>query len=490
MLKAGAGKAAIQFPDALFPLEGFCCVHDEPYARILLLESENRAVIAALELVMLPETILEDLKTLIERITGAPRENIWIHVTHAITTPHAPGGPMIGPGGRSVKETPLDAEVPSGAEMRSGSEVRSDAKVPSGVEQELEGGEKADLYARERCQYRLYEKALNTAVSCAAALALETLEEAFVGVGEGLCDINCNRDIQTPYGWWIGTGGNGMSNKQLSLIKFETMKGQPIAFLMSYGIKPCAIDNSQMTENKRQVSSDVPGRACRQMEQTFNAPVLFLMSAAGDQIPKEQAWYDTVLDDGTVKTIDRGVEQGLCIVEKLGDIMAGTAMAMARQIKCMEITQLNILKTAFDWPTKERIELHPRKTFEFTTDGKKAAVPVEVILLGPIAFVATMPEVNCITERELKQLSPFKYTFLATMVNGGMKYMPDQQSYENITWEAINSMLMPKAAEAFVQEAVKLMELNKDCGEYKCGTPVSAVPDGSGVCEKGDYDET
>jgi hypothetical protein len=38
------------------------------------------------------------------------------------------------------------------------------------------------------------------------------------------------------------------------------------------------------------------------------------------------------------------------------------------------------------------------------------------------------------------------------MVNGGMKYMPDKASYDNNTWEAQSSMLMPGAAEAFVEK--------------------------------------
>ena len=32
-----------------------------------------------------------------------PYENVWIHVTHAITTPHAPGGPVLGLGGNEVE---------------------------------------------------------------------------------------------------------------------------------------------------------------------------------------------------------------------------------------------------------------------------------------------------------------------------------------------------------------------------------------------------
>lgn len=448
MLKAGAGKAAIHFPDALFPLEGFCGVHDEPHARILLLEpdltAKQRVVVVALELVMLPEPMLEDLKERICGMTGAVSENIWIHVTHAITTPHAPGGPAIGPGGPAMD--PAGQAVPSPEDLLT-------------VLRHNSNGRDVNKHERVQNKYSLYEIAVQTAVLAAARQAVEMLVEVRVGIGQGDCDINCNRDIQTPYGWWIGNHGNGLSNKQLSVIKFETEGGRTVACVISYGLKPCAIDNSWMNENKRQVSSDIPGRACGLMEEALNAPVLFLMSAAGDQIPKKQAWYDEVLADGTVRTVDLGVDKGLLMVEELGNIMAQAALKVVHPMECStEISRMEILKTTINWPAKERMNMHPRKAAEFVADGRMAAVPVGLLILGPIAFVATKPEVNCITELELKQLSPFKYTFLVTMVNGGMKYMPDRQSYDHVTWEAMASMLMPGAAEAFVQTAGKLLK--------------------------------
>lgn len=65
--------------------------------------------------------------------------------------------------------------------------------------------------------------------------------------------------------------------------------------------------------------------------------------------------------------------------------------------------------------------------------------------------MAEKPEVNCRTELELKAKSPYAHTCLICMVNGGMKYMPDLSAYERNTFEAQSSMLMPGAAERFVE---------------------------------------
>jgi hypothetical protein len=90
-----------------------------------------------------------------------------------------------------------------------------------------------------------------------------------------------------------------------------------------------------------------------------------------------------------------------------------------------------------------------------TTDGWYAPegnheVEAHIITIGDTALVAVKPETNAITERQLIDGSCYKNTVLMSMVNGGFKYMPDITSYENVTWEAQSSALMPGAAEAWV----------------------------------------
>ena len=60
----------------------------------------------------------------------------------------------------------------------------------------------------------------------------------------------------------------------------------------------------------------------------------------------------------------------------------------------------------------------------------------------------------------MQERSQYPHTLYVSMVDGGMKYMPDLDSYRRISWESQASMLMPGAAETFVNTAVKLMEEN------------------------------
>lgn len=424
-LFAGAGTAHIIFPKELFPHEGFCGIHDDPAARVLLLDCGEKTAIVCLELVMLDRDDIATAKQLICDAAGIKLENIWVHVTHAITTPHAPHAP----------------------------------RGMGGVELEISEEEKKTLNDK----IALFRGAVMAAIQDAAQKAAADLRAATMGLGTCQCAVNVNRDVATPHGWWINFDPNGPSNHTATLLRFDDEQGKPIAALISYGLKPCAIDNSEMEKNTRLVSSDVPGLACTILEEQLGAPVLFAMSAAGDQVPLEQAWYDVVEDDGTVRKIDNGVQAGLEIVDRLGRRMAQDIAPTISAISCdQSAPDIRLADGGIEWPGKGRGKMVPTKTPDYAEKGTER-VGAEVMVIGDVALIGVKPELCAATEAQLQAASPFAHTLVVSMVNGGQKYMPDQKSYDNITWEAQSAPLMPGAAEAWVEMATGL--LNKLKGD-------------------------
>jgi len=419
-LFAGAGCGTIYFSDALFPMEGFRGIHDAPKARVLALECGEKAALVSLELVMLPPELVELVKTIVSDHTGTKRENIWVHTTHAITTPHAPHAPM-GMGG-----VPLEL----------GEEEKKNLDFKIG----------------------LYTAALTSAVTEAAKAAADSFQPAKLGIGQAQSHISINRDVETPFGWWIGQNPAGKTNPNFDLLRIDGEDGNPVAVILTGGLKPCAIDNSQMKENKRLVSSDVPGLACRLIEKEIGAPCLFFMGAAGDQVPKEQALLDEVMADGSVKTHDFGVEKGLEIAGRLGNRLAEDVLPVLQNIRCEEIaSEVKTAQIQLIWGGKGRISMMPRKSADFTYE-RDVRIDGQFMILGSLAFAGLKPEVNCITAEQLAEKSPYEKTILISMVNGGQKYMPDAAAYEMITWESQSSMMMPGAAEAWVDAAVKKLQ--------------------------------
>lgn len=419
-IKAGFGKGEIRFPQEMFPVEQFIGVHDDPCARVMLLEARGgKMVIAALELVNLPPRGVALCQDILERATQTPRQRIWIHVTHAISTMHEPG-PM-GPPDRRPPETEED-----------------------------------------RFRKKLFYAAIERAMEEAARQAANDLGEARIGWGTGRCDVNCNRDVETPFGWWIGLNPDGPSNKTMTVLRVEDLEGNPKGFWVNYGIKPCAIDNAGMEAGNRLVSADVCGVCSRLLEDSFGVPALFCVSAAGDQVPREQALLEEVAAEGKAVRRDYGVDKGLEIAERLGTIMGRDAIAIAEKTECTQTdAPIQHRTLEFLWPVKKgRRDRAPGAPVESEPAAGECPVTAEILTLGNAAFVAEKPEVNCQTELQLKKRSPFAHTCLICMVNGEMKYMPDRLAYERNTFESQSSMLQPGAAEHFVDEvAAKLSDI-------------------------------
>ena len=168
--------------------------------------------------------------------------------------------------------------------------------------------------------------------------------------------------------------------------------------------------------------------------------------------------YTIEWEDGKPVTRDLGVEQGLAWVQELGQQMAEDALAIGRTVICEDLSgDISCANDSITWAGKGRSKMEPAKQTEYIPEGEKQ-VPVSVLKIGnDIAFVATQPEMNAVTERQLQEKSPIQNTLLVTMVNGGMKYLPDQDSFDQVTWEALSSMLMPGGAEELIRKAIAML---------------------------------
>lgn len=390
-LKAGAGTAEIHMDPSIFPTEGFSGeINDYPHVRILLLEAGERAAIVSCELVNTPDEVITGIQEMVAEKADVPVENVWVHSTHAITTPHNPG-----------------------------------------------------------------DEAVLTAAEDALDQALASFASAKVGVGTIECDVNANRNIETPEGVfggpYYGPGSTEYSNKIMTIIRFDGEDGNPIAFFMSYGIKPTAIDNSEKDAGTRVISSDVPGKACTMVEDAFGAPCLFCMPAAGDQYPKEMAVYYALNEEGNrMVEVDLGVEKGLEIMSRLGDEMGNQAITLAGAITCSDDESLICFGTNSFTASERRM-----------AQVNEVTVEVSILRLGDIAFVGFKQELDAETEKQILESSPFAHTLLISFMNGSGKYMPHDAAYDyndgKGTYEVLKSGFERGTAEQLVELALDLL---------------------------------
>lgn len=419
IIKAGFGKGIIHFPESMFPIEGFQGIHDAPNVRLMVLEfgRESIAILAA-ELVIIPCSSIDNWKKMISDAFFIPLSKVVVQMTHAITTPHEPG-PM-GPPDRRPEPTPEDL--------------------------------------RKRA---LYHKATDEAVRAAIAETRKSRQTATFGWGNALCDVNVNCDIETPFGWWIGVNEHTLANHKMSILRVNDLQGQILGLLVSYGMKPAAIDNSGKKEGIRQISSEVAGAFCRKLEEKYHVPALYCVSAGGNQVPQKSALKSIISEAGEIQEMDEGVAQGFLYAEEQAEQMAQVGISIVDTIICAEnASTVGWEQTDMTWQRKKGGPRRPMREMSCIPE-KEIELTADLFAMGNTVFVFVRPEMTVEAEEILLKKSPFAQTILMTLTNGEMKCLPDQSAYDRATYEAQGSNLMPGAAESLIDRIVSKLLLMK-----------------------------
>lgn len=364
-------------------------ITDDPCIRILLFESNIRSAIVSMEIAQAPTDQIAYTKEIVKKICAVEEQNIWVHSTHQFGFMHRP----------------------------------RDAK-------------KADYY----------DNAMKNAVTEAALSAKATLQPVRCGIGTGECNVSANRNIPTPDGVnggpYSGLGSTLETNKIMTVLRFDSLLGVPVAFFLSYGTKPSALCVTGMKENNRRLNSEVPGHASKLMEEEFGVPCIFCMPAAGDQYPRETAQFHGFDESGNWIKFDLGFEKGIEIVDRLGNEMGRDAIEIARGILCQDSeVKINLAETTFLYPDK--------------TGDREIEVSAQAMVIGDVAFVGFKQEMDCLTERQIQAASPYQTTLLVSFLNGDGKYFAHLEAYEfnqgKGTCETERSPFAKGAAEKFVQ---------------------------------------
>ncbi|MGM9521402.1 MAG: hypothetical protein ACI3VB_02870 [Oscillospiraceae bacterium] len=412
-LYAGAGRAAINIPDAAFPtlVEGYTGVHDAPCVRVLILKSDDvRFVLANFELVSLNDDI-DAFKKLISEKADIPEANIWICVTHSLPTPHL------------VKPV-------------------------------------SDITADERKRFDLLHKTVEDALILAVDDAAAGIREAKFAFGSGRCDINVNRNIDSVDGVWLGCNDEGPSDKSVPIYKFEDLDGNVIAILFNYNAQCSIMDDSRTADGGRLVSADLSGSASAFVEQEFpGAVAMYALGAGGDQAPGFKGYRTVRGRGGVLRNIDLH-EAGYILVELLGERLGQEVVFAAERLECTELTApLRTGRRSFKYSGQyipDMRSIRPCKEYVYIPESD-VETPVEVLQIGEAALVGVKPEICVRTVMELKENSPYGMTGLMTFVNGGAKYMPEEDMYEKITFQSINSRFAAGTAEKFAGDILKLL---------------------------------
>lgn len=388
IMKVGAGIGTMNFPEQYFPSDGFSGVHDDMHAKVLLLEQhETKGALVTLELPSIrPWELTDELRAYAAQLLDVPYDNLWLIMTHDLSAPHVP--------------------------------KTEDGKT-------------------------LHMDILRQAVKTAAEAALSSLQPVQAVICEGNCDVNANRDMQSIDGWWVGIHGNGPSDKTLSLLRFDGTDGKPVAILYSYALKSSVLEGAVMSDGKRYASGDVTGRAGVKAEKALGCPVLFVMGAAGEQVPKQKANYLELDENRRFYTVNLA-EEGYSILENLSNELADAICSTAQEgrLSQKENTILRFGHFSFHGDGQisyaNSLPQPPVLHFDYLP-APGEDIPVWYLQIGNAVMLGVKPEIMTPTFDQIKAASPFSCTMMATLVNGGQGYIARDLDYERFTYPGLKT---------------------------------------------------
>ena len=313
---------------------------------------------------------------------------------------------------------------------------------------------------------------------------------ARAGYGTGVSYINVNRNLfdEKRKTWWEGPNYDGVSDKTVAVVKFETMAGEPIAAYYNYAMH--AVTVGQLD----QVSADAPGTTSKYIEDSFDDKIVALWSsgAAGDQNP---IYFQQTFDLRDIRIKDyarRGEDisnsmppggQGLNkkdptviklmnqqkqMIQSMGQFLGEEVMHVMRE---MDRTASNVpiygAQKTISCPGRER--LNSGRAGE--PGSYKDAAPVEIKLsllkVGDIAIGGVNAEVFNLIAQRLKKESPYTRTMMATLTNGMARsgYIPNDAAYGMNTFEVLSSRLKPGCAETSIVNGI--LDLMAEPGSHE-----------------------
>jgi neutral ceramidase len=365
-------------------------VHDPLYHRVLALDDGSfQFFLVATDIALISPSVYDDFCREMKSKLGIERKQLWW------TNTHTHSAPEVGPPG-----------LP-------------EAFMP-------------DRYKHSRDM--AYTEFVKSKLLEAIGEARAQLAPARLAVGSGFSMANINRRAKDVDGKVkLGLNPYGPVDRQIGLLRIEKSDGKLMGVVANYAIHGTALGPANL-----EISGDVPGLVAAYVESKLNAPVLFVNGAAGDTAPlySGPSFRAAHITEFNVLLGDR-------ILEALEGMGAGTAQV---KLRSAEVIVESPRKPGLGWV--KDLEAYA------TADGKGVKLPVRFLSINGEAMLWAAPlELFSEIALEVRQQSPFRFTFFCGFTNGWLGYLTTAKGYAEGGYEVDTSPFTARA-ERDLREAV------------------------------------
>jgi neutral ceramidase len=369
-------------------------VLDRIHHRILVLDDgATRFFLVSSEFCVMSPALYDRVAGRLERDHGIPRANFWWTLTHTHSAPEvgAPGLPAVF--------------------MAERYDHRVDEEYTAFVENTLVDG---------------------------VADALRCLEPVRLGAGWGHANANINRRARAPNGTTrLGMNPDGPVDRRIGVLRLDRPDGTPLALVANYPIHGTVLNGKNQL-----ISGDAPGVVSTYVEKKSGAVVLFINGAAGNLAP-----IYSVQPTPQLGHLD---EYELL----LGDRILAAANAIGWR---PETVQLRVGESWVETPRREGLGW-PDELGAYTRPGPDGRplvrIPVRFLRINrEVAIWGAPLELFCEISNEVRERSPFLFTFYYGYLNGWLGYLPTEREFALGGYEPRTSPYTP-AAEAHFRAGV------------------------------------
>jgi neutral ceramidase len=302
------------------------------------------------------------------------------------------------------------------------------------------------LFMGERYQHKFdsdYTDVVEKKLIDGVAEARKKLEPARLGVGWGMAQANINRRAKGVDGKaFLGMDPDGPVDRRIGLIRLDKADGTPMALISNY-----AIHGTVMGGENLLISGDAPGVVAQYVEEKLGIPLLFINGAAGNIAPIYSQYANHKIGRlHQFKTLlgDKIIAANQSLMATTADISLKTASLIVETPRKPELGWIDDLKD-YTRTTKAGVNL--------------VKLPVRFLQINDDIAIWSAPlELFCEISNEVRDRSPFPYTFYFGYGNGWLGYLLTAEEITHGGYEVTVSPYTPAAAKDLTESVVNYLQ--------------------------------
>jgi len=375
-------------------------VHDKIHHRIIALDDGiTQFFLVSTEICLISPSEYDYVAAMLQKKLGINPNNFWWTVTHTHSAP--------------------EVGVPGLAEVFMGERYKHpfDTTYTSFIEKSLFDG---IVEARKK------------------------LAPARMGIGWGFSQANINRRaVDVDGNVSLGLNPDGTVDRRIGLIRLEKPDGSPLALIANYPIHGTVLGN-----NYAEISGDAPGVVSEYVEQKTGAPLVFINGAAGNLAPIYSVYPDP----------ESGHLNQFCVL--LGNRILDAdkkILSTSDSVKLFTgaITIESPRKNNLGWPS------YLANYAGITKNGiNTVKLPVRFLKINnDVAIWAAPVELFCEISNEIRDRSPFPFTFYYGYTNGWLGYLPSENEWKYGGYEVeVVSAFAPVMSRQIIETVVGYLQ--------------------------------